>query len=187
MALVVLVPELSRGRHTLLIWFSAGGRVSVVIEAGVVAGYVIAWAVRKARRVGGRLDAEADQVIDAGLDQLHEVVAARLAGHPVLAELVEEAEQAGEVSDLTRQQVELAVAAAARKDEAFGQTVTELVDRLREAELARGPVAAGPGSAVFTGDAHAKATDGGIAIGQAANVYMDQRPEGPPRPGRSGH
>ena len=48
----------------------------MVIEAGVVAGYVIAWAVRKARRVGGRLDSEADGVIDAGLDQLHEVVAA---------------------------------------------------------------------------------------------------------------
>jgi hypothetical protein len=53
-----------------------------VIEAGLVAGYVIAWAVGKARRVGGRLDAEADQVIDASLDRLHEVVAGKLAGHP---------------------------------------------------------------------------------------------------------
>ena len=127
----------------------------MVIEAGVIAGYVIAWAVRKARRVGGRLDAEADAVIDAGLDQLHEVVAAKLAGHPVLAELVEEAAAGGgEVSDLTRQQVELALTAAARKDEAFGHMVTELVARLREAEQAIGrPVIAGAGSAVFTGDA----------------------------------
>jgi hypothetical protein len=87
----------------------------VVIEAGVVAGYVIAWAVRKVRRVGTRLDAEADGVIDAGLDQLHEVVAAKLSGHPVLAELVEEAQAAGdggEVSDLTRQRVELELTAA---------------------------------------------------------------------------
>src|SRR5260221_7134951 len=53
---------------------------AMVIEAGVVAGYVIAWAVRKARRVGGRLDAEADGVIDAGLDRLHEVVAGELGG-----------------------------------------------------------------------------------------------------------
>ncbi len=52
----------------------------MVIEAGVVAGYVIAWAVRKVRRVGGRLDKETDEVIDASLDRLHEVVAARLAG-----------------------------------------------------------------------------------------------------------
>jgi hypothetical protein len=63
----------------------------VVIEAGVVAGYVVAWAVRKARRVAGRLEAEADSVIDAGLDKLHEVVADKLAGHPVLEDLDEEA------------------------------------------------------------------------------------------------
>lgn len=63
----------------------------MVIEAGVVAGYVVAWAVRKARRVAGRLEAEADSVIDAGLDKLHEVVADKLAGHPVLEDLDEEA------------------------------------------------------------------------------------------------
>ena len=162
----------------------------MVIEAGVIAGYVIAWAVRKARRVGGRLDAEADAVIDAGLDQLHEVVAAKLDGHPVLAELVEEAAAGGgEVSDLTRQQVELALTAAARKDEAFGHMVTELVARLREAEQAIGrPVIAGAGSAVFTGDAHARAEDGGIAFGQVAgDVHLGQGAVDPPGPGRPGH
>ena len=82
----------------------------MVIEAGVVAGYVIAWAVRKARRMGGRLEAEADEAIDAGLDRLHEVVVAKLGGHPVLEELDEEAAaDAGQVSELTRQQVELAL------------------------------------------------------------------------------
>jgi pheromone shutdown protein TraB len=59
----------------------------VVIEAGVVAGYVIAWAMRKARRAVGRLDDDADAMIDASLDRLHEVVMARLAAHPVLTEL----------------------------------------------------------------------------------------------------
>jgi hypothetical protein len=59
----------------------------VVVEVGVVAGYVIAWAVRKARRAAGRIDDEADAVIDAGLDRLHEVVVARLAGHPAVAGL----------------------------------------------------------------------------------------------------
>ena len=79
----------------------------MVIEAGLAAGYVVAWALRKARRVGSRLDEEADGAIDASLDRLHEVVAARLGAHPALADLVEEAEAAGdggEVSDLTRQQ-----------------------------------------------------------------------------------
>ena len=56
------------------------------IEAGVAVGYVIAWAVRKARRVGGRLDSEVDEVIDAGLDRLHEVVAAKL--HGVMAPII---------------------------------------------------------------------------------------------------
>lgn len=161
----------------------------MVIEAGVVAGYVIAWAVRKARRVGGRLDAEADVVVDAGLDRLHEVVEAKLTGHPVLAELVEEAAAGAEVSELTRQQVELALAAAARKDEAFGQAVTELVARLRQAEQAVGrTVIAGGGSTVFTGNPHVRAEDGGIAIGQVGgDMHIGQDLAGPIGPGRLGH
>jgi hypothetical protein len=162
----------------------------VVIEAGVVAGYVIAWAVRKARRVGGRLDTEADAVIDAGLDQLHEVVAAKLGGHPVLAELVEEAETAGDtgdVSGLTRQRVELELAAAAAKDDVFARAVTQLAVRLRDAEQTAGrAVAAGPGSVVFTGGARAKAKSGGIAIGQVGgDVNVGRDPSDPPVPGRA--
>lgn len=162
----------------------------MVIEAGVAAGYVIAWAVRKARRAAGRLDAEADAVIDAGLDRLHEVVAAKLDGHPVLGELDEEAAIAtGQVSELTRQQVELALTAAARRDEVFGQAVSELLARLRDAERTSGrPVVAGKGSAVFTGDAHARADSGGIAVGQVAgDVNLHRTPEDPTRPGRPGH
>ena len=160
----------------------------MVIEAGVVAGYVIAWALQKARRVTRRLDTEADAVIDGLMDRLDEVVSTRLAGHPVLVELQEEAAEAGEISELTRQQVELALAAAARKDEAFGRAVTKLIDRLREVEGASGPVAAGPGSTVFTGDAHAEADKGGIAIGQASGgVHIGREAKDPPVPGRSSH
>ena len=162
---------------------------AVVIEAGVVAGYVIAWAVRKARRAGGRLDAETDAVIDAGLDRLHEMVAAKLADHPVLAELAGEAAAGGEVSELTRQQVELALAATARKDEAFAQAVTEMVTQLRQAGQAVGQtVIAGAGSAVFTGDAHARADGSGFAVGQVAgDVNVGRDPVDPPGPGRPGH
>jgi alkylhydroperoxidase/carboxymuconolactone decarboxylase family protein YurZ len=140
----------------------------VVIEAGVVAGYVIAWAVRKARRAASRLDAEADGAIDAGLDKLHEVVAAKLGAHQALDYAVEEASTGdGQVSEETRQYVEIAVAAAARKDEAFGQAVTELVARLRAAEQAVGvQMVAGAGSTILTGDAYAHAEGGGIAFGQ---------------------
>ena len=47
----------------------------------------------------------------------------------MLAELVEEAEEAGDgeqITDLTRQQLELALTAAAKKDDIFAQTVTGL-------------------------------------------------------------
>lgn len=164
----------------------------MVIEAGVVAGYMIAWAVQKARRIGGRLDAETDEAVDAGLDRLHEVVVAKLGRHPVLDELDEEAGEAaagsGQVSELTRQQVELALTAAARKDEAFGQAVTELVSRLREAEqVSGGPVIAGAGSAVFTGDSHVHAEQGGIGFGQVVgDVNLDRGRADPRQPGRPG-
>lgn len=161
----------------------------MVIEAGVVAGYVIAWAVRKARRAAGRLDAEADAVIDAGLDNLHTAVAAKLGAHPALDDLVEEAAaDDGQVSELTRQQVELAVTAAARKDDEFGQAVTELLAQLQAAEQAGGiSVVTGAGSAVFTGDAHAQASGDGIAFGQVAgNVHMDRGPAGGQRPDPTG-
>jgi hypothetical protein len=114
------------------------GRV-VVIEASVVAGYVIAWVARKARRVGGRLDGEVDAVVDAGLDRLRTAVVAKLGTDPVLADLEEEATvEGGQVSELTRQRVELAITAAARKDDGFGQAVTDLVAQLRAAEQASG-------------------------------------------------
>ena len=162
----------------------------MVIEAGVAAAYVIAWAVRKGRRIGRRLDAEADEVIDANLDRLHELVAAKLVHHPVLADLEEEAATgSGEVSELTRQQVELAITAAAGKDDTFGQAVTELIARLHDAEQASGrPVIAGPGSRVFIGNAHAHAAGQGVAFGQVAgDVHLSRGPGDPPMPGRPGH
>jgi hypothetical protein len=122
-------------------------------------------------------------VIDGGLDRLHEVVEAKLGGHPVLAELIEEAETAGDadgISDLTRQRIELELSAAARRDDAFGQAVMELAERIRKAEQAAGrPVITAPGSAVFTGSAQAQADGSGIAIGQAGVVRINQAPPDP--------
>ncbi|MFE0512875.1 hypothetical protein [Streptomyces sp. NPDC058964] len=165
----------------------------MVIEAGVVAGYVIAWAVRKARRVAGRADAEVDVAIDAGLDRLHTAVVAKLSGHPALDDLTEEAAVGeGQVSELTRQQLELAVMAAARKDDVFGRKVTELAAQLQAAEKADGvSVVAGSGSTVFCGDAHAQASGDAIAMGQVGgNVNVDRgvadgQRLGPSEPGRS--
>jgi hypothetical protein len=161
-----------------------------VVEASVVAGMVIAWAVRKARRAAGRVDETVDAAIDAGADRLHEVVLARL-GVPVREDLEQEAAgEAGQVSELTRQQVELAVAAAARRDDQFAQTVTELVAQLRQAQQAAGiQVLAAPGSAVFTGGVTATAHDQATAIGQAGTVHIGRQRDSPdpPVPGRPGH
>ena len=163
-----------------------------VVEASVVAAMVIAWAVRKARRAAGRVDETVDAAIDASADRLHEVVLARL-GVPVQEDLAQEAaSESGQVSELTRQQVELAVAAAARRDEAFAQTVTDLLAQVREAERAAGTqVLAAPGSTVFTGNASATAHDHATAVGQAGTVNIGRGEPGdepdPHRPGRPGH
>lgn len=167
----------------------------MVIEAGVVAGYLIAWVVRKARRVTGRVDVEFDAAVDATLDKLLAAVAAKIGGHPALDELRQEAaEDSGQVSELTRQQLELAITAVARKDETFAHAVTALVDELRQAEQASGvSVVAGADSTVFTGDAHVQASSGGIAFGQVGgDVHVNRdhggesRPD-PSPPGRSSH
>ncbi|GAA1262461.1 hypothetical protein GCM10009665_60150 [Kitasatospora nipponensis] len=153
----------------------------MVIEAGVVAGYVIAWAVRKARRAAGVLDGEVDTVIDVGLDRLHTAVTARLGTHPVLEDLAEEAAtDGGQVSELTRQQLELAVTAAARKDEHFARTVTDLLAQVQADEKATGAsVVAGAGARVFTGDAHVQASGSGTAIGQVGgDVHLSQSGDG---------
>jgi hypothetical protein len=161
----------------------------VVIEASVITGYVIAWVMRRARHVGDRLDAQTDAALDAGLDKLHEVVATRLGAHPALDDAREEATGEGQVSELTRQRIELEIAAAARKDDAFGQAVTDVVTQLRAAEQATGrSVTAAPGSTVFTGDAYVQARDSGIAVGQVGgDVRLGSPGLGdPPSPGRSG-
>ena len=156
----------------------------MVIEAGVVAGYVIAWATRKARRAASRADAEVDAAIDAGLDKLHTAVATKLGPHPALADLAEEAAtEEGQVSELTRQQVELAITAAARKDDEFDQAVAGLVAQLRAVEQASGvSVVAGTG-AVFTGPAYARASEDGIAFGQVGrDAHVDRGAAGGRQP-----
>ena len=163
----------------------------------MIAGYVIAWAVRKARRAAGPLDDTIDTVIDTSLDRLHETVAAKLAGHPVLADLDEETTTgARQASELTRQQIELALTAAARKDSAFAATVTDLLSGMRAAEQAIGiSVIARDGARIQTGGGHATADQGGIAFGQVAgDIHLNQNadwsgpgPMDPPVPGRSTH
>jgi hypothetical protein len=107
----------------------------------------------------------------------------------VLAELAEEVADNGEVSELTRQQMELALVAAAHKDDVFARAVNEIITQLRQAEQATGQtLLAGAGAAVFTGDAHARADRGGVAVGQiAGDMHVGRDAVDPPWPGRLGH
>jgi hypothetical protein len=107
--------------------------------------------------------------------------------------LAEEAAEAarshgGEVSELARQEVEHALAAAARDDESFWQAVTELAAGLQAAQPATGQPPSRQGTALFGGNARADASYGGIAFGQVAgDVHIAREPGNPLQPGRSGH
>jgi hypothetical protein len=102
----------------------------MAIEAGLVVGLVIQWALRKAGRIGKGLDSEVDRVVDEGLKRLDKVVTSKLAGDPALTVLEREA-AAGEVSVRTTRRLELAVEEAAETDQDFGKQVRALIDGLK--------------------------------------------------------
>ncbi len=140
----------------------------MVIEANVIAGHVVDWVMAKVGRSGPLPPA------DNGRGEIHRLVTGKLGDHPALLDAEDEA-GGGTVSELTRQQIELAITAAARKDDAFAAAVTAALAQRR---------ATGDGVRVFTGDAHADAQSSGIAIGQVGgDVHLS--PADPPQPGRS--
>ncbi|MFB9849783.1 chromosome partitioning protein [Micromonospora andamanensis] len=140
----------------------------MVIEANALAGYVVDWVMAQVRRNGAPPDA------DAGRDKIHRLVVRKLGDHPALLDAEEEAGD-GNVSELTRQQIELAITAAARKDDEFAAAVTAALAELRTGRV---------GTRIFTGDANADAQSSGVAIGQVGgDVYLNSAD--PPPPGRS--
>jgi hypothetical protein len=99
----------------------------------LVAGYLVAWGVSKLRRVGKRLNQETDEVIDAGLDRLHDAIAAKLGDDPALEKLDSEVAQGLELSDRTRRRVQDAVEEAVEEDPQFAATIEVLLAQLEEA------------------------------------------------------
>src|SRR6266568_2599914 len=146
------------------------------MEAGLVAGYVIAWAMRKAKRVGTRLDEDVDTVLDVGLDKLDQIVAAKLGADPALADLQAEATTDGQVSELTCQRLELSLQAAVVKDRAFAEALAVLVDQLQAAERSAGVVAAGLGSTAVAGNVDIHAEDSSVAAWQMRDVHLGAAP-----------
>jgi hypothetical protein len=99
----------------------------------IAVGYLFAWAVRKARRVGERADGEVDRVLDARMDRLHELVSQRLGEVTVLDTLAEEAESGqAQLSERTSTRVRLALEQAAEQDPEFAEALRGLVQELHE-------------------------------------------------------
>ena len=106
----------------------------MVVGLELVAGYLVAWVVRKARRAGQGLDAEVDHAMDLGLDRLHEVVAEKLGDDPAVTKVEVEATRDGQLSERTHRRVQDAVEEAAEEDAAFAaalQAALEVLDQAR--------------------------------------------------------
>jgi hypothetical protein len=99
-------------------------------------GYLIAWAVRKGRRVAGRLNAEADLAIDAGLDRLHEAVVAKLGPDSPVGTLEAEAAAEGGVEESVRTGLQTALADAVNQDPDFAARLHLLLTELGHLDVA---------------------------------------------------
>ena len=153
----------------------------------LVVGYLIAWGVRKARRVGQRADAEVDQVLDAGMDRLHELVAGKLGGDPALTALERES-AAGEVSPRTRQRVQLSLEDAAESDEGFRARLDEVLAQVQtsDRQAGQGVAVAGDEGVAVVGGVSIRAEGGSLAAWMVGNVNMGGDDVGPRGPGRTG-
>jgi hypothetical protein len=152
----------------------------------VVVGYLIAWAVAKARRAGAKLDDDVDLVIDTELDRLHELVVAKLGPDPALERLELAAADDEEVTERTRRRVADALADAAEADDEFAASLQATVDRLQCAGATPVMVASGPGAVVVGGNVDVHAESGSAAAVTMGNVNVGGQPPDPPGPDRMG-
>jgi hypothetical protein len=157
--------------------------VNVMVGLDVVAGYLVAWAVSKARRAGGRLDQDVDEVMDAGLDRLHAAIEAKLGPDRAVGALELEAAE-GEVTSRTRERAEAVLAAAAGNDPDFAAELGRLAAGLREITQTA-VTAQGERSVAIGGDVRVTARDGGVAAVQAGDITVGGRPD-PTVPGQPG-
>jgi hypothetical protein len=149
----------------------------LVVEIALVTGYLVAWAVRKARRVGKAVDDDVDEVLDASLDRLHRLISAKLGDDPAMERLQVEAAATGAVSERTRRRVDDAVAEAVEEDAGFMNALQAVL-----AELVR----RSSGGAMIIGGDQAAAVGGSVSIGadhgSAAALTMGDVTIGVPSP-----
>jgi hypothetical protein len=126
----------------------------------IAVGYLAAYAWRKARRVAGRADAMVDEGLDAGMERLNVLVAARLGADPALTRLEVQAGsdlEAVTVPQRTLERVRLALLDEAEQDRDFAAAVQELVELLQTLEKQSGTQV---GAVTASGD-RAIGVDGG--------------------------
>jgi hypothetical protein len=95
-----------------------------------VVGYLASWVMRKVRRVGERADGRLDEVVDARVDRLCDLVLGKLGAEPAVQQLEREAAE-GVDSERTRLRLQLAVEEAAEQDTEFADTLRSLVEEIR--------------------------------------------------------
>ncbi|WNI14356.1 hypothetical protein [Actinacidiphila sp. ITFR-21] len=150
----------------------------------IAVGYVFVYLVRKARRVGGRADREVDRVLDAGMDQLHGLVGAKLGNDPALQRAEEEAGAGRDVpSERTRRRLTDSLEDAAERDPDFAQALTALVEQVQAAEKAAGGVSASGRGAAVGGNVDIRAEGGSAAALTMGDVRIGVPAADPSRPG----
>jgi hypothetical protein len=160
------------------------GRVGNMAGLEIVVGYLIAWAVRKARRVGARLDDDVDLVLDTELDRMHDLVAEKLGLDPALQKLEVSAASGEEVGERTRRRVLDALADAVEADDQFAGALQELLSEMKVMPAVHIAAASGERSAPVGRDAGVKADHGSAAALTMGDVTIGASPEDPPEPGR---
>lgn len=141
----------------------------------VAIGMLVAWLARKAKRVGAQIDSDVDDVVDAGVVKLHNLVASTLGTDPGLVKLHAEVEQTGDASDRTKERVKLAVAQAFDDAPGFQERFLELVSEIAAARAGRGGVVA-QHDVITVGDMIVKDRSFGIGV-VSGNVTMDPKSE----------
>jgi hypothetical protein len=98
-----------------------------------VVGYFVAWAARKARRAGDRVDGKIDDVLDTSVDRLAALLMDKLGTEPAIEQIQDEA-ACGVDNERTRLRAQLAIEDATERDEQFSNALRSLVEQIRARE-----------------------------------------------------
>ncbi|NBH03499.1 hypothetical protein [Amycolatopsis sp. SID8362] len=141
----------------------------------VVMGFLIAWATRKVRRIGGAADGLFDHGIDVVKQRLQEAITAKLGGDTAYQRFQLEAAERGEVSPLTEERVRLALKAAIEEDRRFAAELHSVVNQIH--------VTRTTGERSIRDNNGRAAYDSSVIVEQIhGNVWIQPRPATPPPP-----